>query len=165
MKHSRINKYLAHLVAVLAASAVGGALMINVAAHSDMSNPVFEERHEFMTGLGKSMKAFSDYLKRGDGEPMELGAMAAAMAENAPNIPTLFPENTGMEQNEESEAKSNIWTEWEDFNAAANNLVGYAEALAAAFETGDKGAVGAAVKNLGGKGCRGCHSQFREKKD
>ena len=126
---------------------------------------VYENRSEFMKGMGGNMKAFSNFLKRGEGEPMELGAMAGEMAANAEKIPDLFPMNTGMAENEESEAKANIWTEWDDFVQAANNLAPFAAGLEDAFESGDPGNIGAAVKKLGGEGCRGCHNQFREKKD
>ncbi len=132
-------------------------------AHADEA--VYQERSEYMKGLGKAMKAFSNYLKRGDGEPMELGVMAGDIAATAPDIPSLFPPDTGMAQNEESEAKPEIWESWDDFVAAADAMVGYAQKLEGAFETGDKGQIGAAVKALGGEGCRGCHTQFREKKE
>ncbi|MDE0310313.1 MAG: cytochrome c [Acidiferrobacterales bacterium] len=124
---------------------------------------VLEARSEFMKGMGSAMKAFSNFLKRGDGEPLELGAMAAEIAENAPGIPDLFPTGTGMEQIEESESKPEIWEKWDDFVAAANDLVEPALALEMAFESGDKAKIGASVKALGGNGCRGCHTPFREK--
>ncbi len=126
---------------------------------------VYENRSEFMKGMGGNMKAFSNFLKRGDGEPMELGSMAGDMAANAGQIPDLFPMNTGMAQNEESEAKANIWTEWDDFVQAAEDLAPFAASLEAAFESGDAGNIAAAVKKLGGEGCRGCHKKFREKKE
>ncbi len=126
---------------------------------------VLESRSEFMKGMGSAMKAFSNYLKRGDGEPLELGAMAAEIAENAPGIPDLFPEDTGMDQYEDSESKAVIWEKWDDFVAAANGLVEPALALEAAFESGDKGQIGASVKALGGNGCRTCHKTFRKKHD
>lgn len=126
---------------------------------------VYQNRSEFMKGMGSSMKAFSNYLKRGEGEPLELGAMAGEMAANAAQIPDLFPMNTGMAENEESEAKANIWTEWDDFVQSAENLAPLAVNLEAAFASGDAGNIGAAVKILGGEGCRVCHKQFREKKE
>lgn len=126
---------------------------------------VYANRSDFMKGMGMKMRAFSNFLKRGEGEPMELGSMAAEIAENASMIPTLFPVDSGMAQNEESESKANIWQEWSDFVAAAEGLVEPATAVAAAFDSGDPAAIGAAVKALGGEGCRGCHKRFREKKE
>ena len=132
---------------------------------AEQAEAALESRSEFMKGMGSAMKAFTNYLKRGDGEPLELGAMAAEIAENAPGIPDLFPKDTGMAQFEDSEAKAVIWETWDDFVAAANGLVEPAMAVEAAFASGDKGEVAANVKALGGNGCRTCHETFRQKKD
>lgn len=126
---------------------------------------VYANRSDFMKGMGMKMRAFSNFLKRGDGEPLELSSMAAELAENATQIPSLFPVDSGMAQNEESEAKSVIWQEWSDFVAAAEGLVEPAKGAAAAFDSGDPAAIGAAVKALGSEGCGGCHKRFREKKE
>ncbi len=126
---------------------------------------VHKSRHIYMEGLGKSMKAFSNFVKRGKGDPLELAAMAAKMAANVDKIPDLFPINTGMSDNEHSEAKDNIWTEWEDFIKASKNLAPLATDVEAAFKSGELDNIGTAVKKLGEEGCRGCHKQFREKKN
>ncbi len=139
--------------------------MVLMSSQAYADEAVYQERKEFMEGLGKSMRAFSNYLKRGDGEPLELGAMASEIAQNAAMIPSLFPPGTGMAQNEESEAKPAIWESWDDFVAAADALAPPAQKLEAAFEAGDKGDIGAAVKALGRQGCGGCHKKFREKKE
>ena len=70
-----------------------------------------------------------------------------------------------MKENEDSEAKPEIWQNWDDFVAAANGLVDPARALEAAFESGDLGEIGARIKALGDEGCRGCHNKFRQKKE
>ena len=132
---------------------------------TEEAQAVFEQRTEFMKGFGKRMKAFSDYLKRGDGEPLELASMAAEIAEKAPEIPSLFPVGTGLEMFEESGAKSKIWEEWGDFVAAANAVPELASALEVAFDSGDPGQVGAKLKALGGNGCGNCHKPFRQKKE
>ena len=126
---------------------------------------IYKTRHNFMEKLGSSMKAFSNFLKRGKGDPLELGAMAAEMAANADRIPELFPMNTGMADNEHSEAKDNIWTEWDDFIKASKNLAPLAADVETAFKSGELEKIGAAVRTLGEEGCRGCHRQFREKKN
>ncbi len=134
-------------------------------ASEQEAEAVYASRSDFMKGLGASMKAFGNFLKRGEGEPLELASMAAEIAATASEIPSLFPQDTGMAQNEESEAKPEIWENWSDFVAASEALVEPAMAVEAAFDGGDNKATGAAVKALGFDGCRGCHSQFREKKN
>ena len=134
-------------------------------ASMEEAEAVLEMRSEFMKGLGSSMKAFSNYLKRGDGEPLELSGMAGQIADRASEIPGLFPENTGMAEFEDSESKAEIWRSWMDFVAASEALVEPARAVEAAFDAEDKGAIGAAVSNLGKNGCKNCHKQFREPKN
>ena len=126
---------------------------------------VAEKRSDFMEGLGGAMKAFSNYVKRGDGDPEELAARAGNIADNASSIPDLFPVDTGMGRFEESEAKAVIWQDWEDFVSKTGPLQERALALQAAFQSGDKDKIGGALKALGGEGCRGCHKKFREKKN
>ncbi len=158
----KIKMTLKSAIMLAIASIFAFSAQLTATAHE---SEALEERHELMTGLGKSMKAFSNYLKRGDGEPLELAAMAEAMAEAAGNIKNVFPPNTGMEMIEDSEAKSNIWEEWDDFVAAAETMGDYADAAEEAFESGDKGKIAEAVGALGKQGCGGCHKRFREKKD
>ena len=164
----RIFKYLAVgllMPAVFSISTLQADSMPGTVASAEEAEAVYAARSDFMKGMGGSMRAFSNYLKRDEGEPLELGGMAAELADRAGEIPGLFPKDTGLEQNEESEAKSNIWEEWSDFVAAAERLVEPARAVEAAFDSGDKGTIGQAVKSLGGDGCKGCHSQFREPKE
>lgn len=118
-----------------------------------------------MENLGRRMKAFSNFMKRGDGNPLELAAMAGEITVEAPKIPDLFPEHTGMKENEDSEAKPEIWQNWDDFVAATNRLADSATALEVVFESGDLGEIGARIKALGDEGCGGCHKKFRQKKE
>lgn len=124
---------------------------------------VLAARSEVMKGMGSAMKAFTNFRKRGEGEPSELAAMAAEIAENALRIPELFPRDTGMMQFEDSEAKSEIWDNWEEFVAGSNALAELAIALGAAFDSGDKGEIFAGGRALGRKGCHTCHKKFRDK--
>ena len=156
------------LSAILIFGLSGSALQADessATAESEEVQAVLDARSDFMKGMGATMKAFTNYLKRGDGEPIELAARAAEIAENAPSIPDLFPENTGLPHIEKSESKPVIWENWDGFVAAANALVEPAMAVEAAFESEDKSAIGAAVKKLGGEGCRACHNEYREPHD
>ena len=143
--------------------------MPGTVASTEEAAAVMEERSEFMKTLGSSMKAFGGYVKRGDGEPLELASMAADIASNASKIPSLFPENTGiggMVEDSESEASPEIWQNWSDFLAAAEALVEPATALAMALEAEEsRKDLGKKVGALGRQGCKGCHDQFREKHD
>ncbi len=160
----RINRLMALgfiISTVFSVPVLQADMMPGKVASAEEAAAVYANRADFMKGLGSSMKAFSNYLKRGDGEPLELSGMAAEIAERASEIPGLFPQDTGMAQNEDSEAMAEIWEQWAEFVAAADALVAPAEAVEAAFDSGDKKKIGQAVKALGRNGCHGCHIQFR----
>ncbi len=129
---------------------------------------VLENRSEFMKNLGSAMKAFTNYLRRGDGNPSDLSAMAREIADNAPGIPDLFPENTGIDHFEDSEAIAAVWENWPEFVAAANELVEPAQALATAFAAVADGVedaehdAAARFRDLGRIGCKSCHDRFRD---
>ncbi len=152
-----------------ALSAVIWALLISLAAptvlHAHGGGPVYEKRHVYMNELGDYMKAFGNFVKRGKGDLNELREMAARIVEQAPELPSHFPPNTGMGDNPESQAKPDIWTSWDEFVAAADRLADHARAAEAAFASEDSSEIGSAVRRLGEEGCRGCHQQFREKKN
>ena len=126
---------------------------------------VVQKRHDYMTGLGKSMKAFSNYVKREVGDLEELAAMAGKISETAASIPDLFPTATGKDTIEGSEAKPEIWHSWEEFVGWTATLEERAVALQSAFDRGEKEQISDSVKALGKEGCRGCHRKYREKKD
>lgn len=145
-------------------------LQIQVWAHTvEIEDPelraVVQKRHDYMTGLGESMKAFSNYVKREVGDLEELAAMAGEISKTAASIPDLFPTDTGMGTIEGSEAKPEIWHSWEEFVGWTVTLEERAAALQAAFERGEKEQISDSVKALGKEGCRGCHRKYREKKD
>ena len=163
-------KNLVLMVGLVFAMTLGSQAIAQVAPPGTVSSDeeamaVAEKRSDFMKGLGGAMKAFSNYVKRGDGDPTELAARAGNIADNASSIPDLFPVDTGMGRFEESEAKAVIWQDWEDFVSKTGPLQELALALQAAFQSGDKDKIGGALKALGGEGCRGCHKKFREKKN
>ena len=126
---------------------------------------VLHKRHDYMTGLGESMKAFSNYIKRDVGDFKELAGMAGKISETAASIPDLFPTDTGKDSIEGSEAKPEIWHSWEEFVGWTVTLGERAAALQAAFDRGDKDQISESVEALGNEGCRGCHKKYREKKD
>ena len=163
-------KNLVLMVGLVFAMTLGSQVIAQVAPPGTVSSDeeamaVAEKRSDFMKGLGGAMKAFSNYVKRGDGDPEELAVRAGNIADNASSIPDLFPVDTGMGRFEESEAKAVIWQDWEDFVSKTGPLQERALALQAAFQSGDKDKIGGALKALGGEGCRGCHKKFREKKN
>lgn len=74
------------------------------------------------------------------------------------NLTVLFPE--GSDTVKGSEAKPEIWQNFDAFQALLKQGVVTATAMKAAAEAGDADAYGASLKALGGL-CGQCHQQFR----
>jgi len=83
------------------------------------------------------------------------------MASLAKLIPEIFP--AGSEAGAPSEAKPEIWKDWDKFAAAAKTLEDQSAKLAEVAAGGDVGAIGAQLGEVG-KACGGCHEPFRVKK-
>ena len=103
-------------------------------AHSGATG-IYKERMDGMMAMGKVVKSLSEMM-RGD-----VAYDASAVKDGAKIIEShagtaltsLFPEGTTEPP---SEATDSIWSDWETFEALANQLETYAEGLAAAAENG-----------------------------
>jgi len=82
---------------------------------------------------------------------------ARGLASTASELPHLFPAGSNVG---ESEALPVIWEDPEGFMAAIENANSAIKAFVAAADSGDKEAIGAAFREVGG-GCRGCHDKYR----
>ena len=76
-------------------------------------------------------------------------------------ISEVFATDTHTFTTIKTRAREGIWTNKSDFDSKANDLVKAAADLEAAGKTGDKDKIIAAAKGVG-KGCSGCHDQFRD---
>lgn len=110
------------------------------------------KRQELMKLNGATMKAAGSLT----------GADAVKAAETLiadfSNLTVLFPE--GSDAVPGSEARPEIWQNWDTFQGIFVQAVSAATAMKAAAEAGDAAAYGAAMKAVGGL-CGQCHDQFR----
>lgn len=122
---------------------------------------VVKERMDLMETQKEAMKVIGAMAK---GQvPFDAAEAATAAKEietTAAKIPELFPEGT---DGPPSEAKPEIWTDWDRFVGDAENLTTAAQALVAAFESAApewkaefKGVIDA---------CKSCHKVFREEEE
>jgi cytochrome c556 len=98
------------------------------------------------------------------GAPFDAAAAVKAaqrVQATASMIPDVFVTDTHTFTTIKTRAREGIWTNKSDFDSKAADLVKAAVALEAAAKTGDKDATIAAAKGVG-KGCSGCHDQFRD---
>ena len=146
---------------LLAAALLVTPLAVSEPARAKGEGPVFAYRSQVMKALGSHITAVFAVL---DGEvsyDAHIAGHAAAMAALAGMITDVFPEGS---YGGKSQAKPEIWQQWDKFAAAADTLAAAAGRLEAVARAGDPAAVGAAAGAVG-DACGGCHKPFRIKKD
>ncbi len=78
-------------------------------------------------------------------------------------LPGLFPKGTSQFEFANTAALPAIWDDFSKFEAAAKALEVESAKLVDVAASGDLGAIGGQLQNLG-KACGGCHKLFRQKK-
>lgn len=148
--------------AAVAAMAGFGAPMALADSHDA---GVVKYRMMVMKAIGDHMGGIGALVK---GEtsvadvPFNVREQAAALNASARLIDQAFAENVG-DKGGDTEAKAEIWQDWEGFVARAALLRERSAALMDAAESGDEEAIKAAFGGVG-KACGSCHNGFRQKK-
>lgn len=133
---------------------VAGLIMVAGVAFAKSTDPDAMARQALMGTIGMNTKVLGDMA----GGKVAFDAAAAeaakaALAEAAGKIATTFePQGTDAE----SDAKPEIWTNWDDFVAKADGLSKAALALDATSVEG----IGAGMAGVGGA-CKDCHTKYR----
>jgi cytochrome c556 len=123
-----------------------------------------KERQELMKSIGGNAKTITDFLKESKGTAAEAGAAAAKIGELANTIPTAFKVEASLSEMDavgKNRGKPEIWMNWDGFTQKAETLEQKAQALAAAFQGGDSGAIQTAFGDMGKNACGSCHDDFR----
>jgi len=119
-------------------------------------------RQKVMQAVGGHMGAMSTILKGQGGDMANFAVHADGMAALAKVSQGVFPkDSTQMEG--KTKALDAIWEKPDAFKKVLADFIVYADKLAAAAKGGDKGAIAAAVGELGKNSCKGCHSDFKGK--
>jgi cytochrome c556 len=137
---------------------IGLALVTATAAlaHQGVKNPAVKARMDGMSAIAENMKTLGQMAKGATAfDAGTARSAAAAIAEHAAATPSLFEAN---ETDPKSEARSEIWSNFEDFAAKATEL----ETIATGFSTSINGPadLNAAMGALGAN-CKSCHSVYR----
>ncbi|MDH4125207.1 MAG: cytochrome c [Gammaproteobacteria bacterium] len=114
-------------------------------------------RTNVMTSLRGHTGAASMIVRGQVEDGGHLVAHARGLASGASELARLFPAGSNVG---ESEALPAIWEKPAEFAAAIDKLTNATSVFLAAAESGDKEAIAAAFRDVGGS-CRGCHDQFR----
>ncbi len=140
------------LILALPLVAAFGAL-----AHEGVKNPAVMARMMLMTDIKDSLGVIAAMAK-GDRpfDATEAENARQALLTAARKIPAAFE---SPETDPKSEARPEIWSDWEDFTDKAEALTVAARDMnVTALASLQEGLVSA------GQTCRGCHKPFREKK-
>jgi len=141
------------LVALLLLGA-GTAL---VQAQGDEEIIVYRQR--LMKGHVASMGSIGDIMKFKLAVGTDHVAVHAKnISEYAKLIPAAFEKDISAGK---TDAKAEVWTNWDDFVTKANTLSTAAATLSTAAAGGDMAKVMPALKGVG-DACRGCHNDYRK---
>jgi cytochrome c556 len=152
------------LLAAAAVAALAGFGATTALADSHESG-VVKYRMIVMKAIGDHMGGIGALVKGEAGVadvPFNVRQQAAALHASAQLIDQAFAEDVG-DKGGETEAKAEIWQDWEGFVARAALLRERSAALMVAAESGDEVAIKAAFGGVG-KACGSCHNAFRQKK-
>jgi cytochrome c556 len=139
--------------------AIGAILVAGAAfAEGDRTDPNAKARSDLMRIIGKNTGILGDMAGgKTAHDAAAAEAAKAAIIEASAGIETAFAEEGAADP--ASEAKAEIWTNWDDFLADAKAL----NAAATAMDVASAETIGAGMGALGGA-CKDCHTEFRAKK-
>lgn len=141
-----------------AAAVIGGA----TPAIANDADAVVEHRKDVMGVAGAGMGTIACYMKKEcelEGKVLAHLAEAIAFAGEL-SIEAFKDPAKGASVKHTSDPA--IWENWDKFEGGLKKMTEAADKLAAAAKTGDRGAMGPAMKELGGT-CKDCHDNFRTK--
>ena len=136
-------------------------MVITTTSQADEPENYIKYRKAMMKAIGGHMAAASQIVRGKVSPEGDLAMHAQALAALSADLTRLFPEGSDFG---ETEAKAEIWDKWEQFEKAATNAKDAIATFAEAVAGDDKEKIAAAHKAVG-KGCKGCHDDFREEKD
>ncbi len=118
-----------------------------------------EYRQAVMNVFSWNMKAMGDMMKGKTEFDRQRFAAHAQELSSASEFKLMngFPEDS---ESDESDALAEIWMDFEDFESKYRDFSRAAQALDKAAREGDKGGMGAALKETG-KSCKACHKKYK----
>ncbi|MGO4166455.1 c-type cytochrome [Novosphingobium sp. YAF33] len=122
-----------------------------------------EAREANFKAIAKANKAAKEALEDSAPDFAAVSASATSIQTDAGKIVGLFPKGSGKESGEKTQALPAIWDKPAEFTAAAEKLAAAAGKLKIAADAKDAAGAQVAMGEIGGA-CKGCHENFREKK-
>jgi cytochrome c556 len=148
---------------VMAAVMAVGVTVGGMASIAQDKSAVLKERQDLMKGQAADLKPIQAFAK-GDGEQGPALAAAIDLLSKSVKIVTLFPPGTSSTDFPgKTNAKPDIWQNWDKFSAYPKAMHGEEVKLIDAIQSGDRKATGEQLGAVGKAGCGPCHGTFREK--
>jgi len=150
--------------AIVALTLVQGLDTSRSMAHED-ADGVVKQRMQAMKDMGQAMKDLAAMVRRETSYDAErVKANTRTIAGHAgPSMLSLFPEGSNGPP---SEARQEVWQDWQDFARLASDLAEKATAMevAARQDVGSNSSTPMAPAFAAlGKVCSACHKSFRQK--
>ena len=143
---------------ILKLFALSSFLISSIAfAHSGVKDKNVKERMMLMKAMADNTKLIGQMLKKQ--KPFELSEVKRALEQLASlslQTPTVFEVNA---TDPKSEAKQNIWDEFDEFTKLSNELAKNTSELAILVENIDD--LRPTLMKVS-EGCKACHSKYRE---
>lgn len=132
-------------------------LLPQAAADTDVKGTI-QYRQNYMNAIGGHTGAIRRLKDGRFNAPGHLQMHTDALIKLTRDIALLFPEGTSAGK---TDAKPEIWENWSDFEARANESQQAAQALLDAVQSGDAGAIDTRFGELT-QTCKACHKPFRK---
>ena len=137
-------------------------LVFTTAIVQAQDNEAFVQyRQKVMMSNGANMGAIGDILKNKLPYQSNITVHAQEIQRMSTLIPDAFKKDIAAGK---TDAKPEIWKEWEKFTAAANDMGMEAAELVKVSQSGNMEAISAQVKKLG-DACGNCHKPYRKPKE
>ncbi|HEX5421497.1 MAG TPA: cytochrome c [Gammaproteobacteria bacterium] len=149
---ARLSLVVAAAFALLAADAVLAATPKDAVSY----------RQDVMKSMAGHVGAIGEIVK-GQVDYDHIVAQAKALADTAPLVKDIFPENSKPSDYSKTQALAKIWQQPQDFQKKVSGLENAAQAFLASAQSGDKEKIQASFKEVG-QACGSCHKEFRAKK-
>jgi cytochrome c556 len=130
-------------------------------AQAQSDEAFVQYRQKIMTSQSASMGAINDILKNKLPYQDHIAAHARDIAAMSALVGTAFKKQIAEGK---TDAKPEIWQEWEKFLAAAENLSNESSKLASVAQAGNMETISEQVKKVGGV-CGDCHKPCRKPKE
>ncbi len=150
-----------HLISILTAAVLLG--LVSPAQAVNEPENVIKYRQSVMKAINGHTGAIVGVVKGEVSYVDHVAAHAQGISAMSKLLVGLFPEGTSQFEFPNTRALPEIWDDFSKFEAAAKAFEVESAKMVEVAASGDLGAIGGQVQNLG-KACGGCHKPFRQKK-